>query len=131
MFAEVMVVAIIQLIVLNKIGCKLGKLYISAERAKKLIRDSWPLIFASISIMIYMRIDQVMLGYMIDDHAVGIFSAAARLSEIWYFIPVVVAGSVFPTILRAKKNSQDLYKKYLQRLFDIMVWLSILVALPM
>jgi PST family polysaccharide transporter len=81
--------------------------------------------------MIYMKIDQIMLGQMIDDEAVGIYSAALRISEVWYFIPMAIVASVFPAILEAKKRSEEQYYQRLQRLFDLIVLLSICVAVPM
>ena len=50
--------------------------------------------FSGIAIAIYMKIDQVMLGQMATDHDVGIYSAAVRLSELWYFIPLTIVSSV-------------------------------------
>jgi PST family polysaccharide transporter len=49
---------------------------ITLVRAKTLLRDSWALILSGVAIMIYMKIDQIMLGEMVGDHAVGIYSAA-------------------------------------------------------
>jgi PST family polysaccharide transporter len=72
-----------------------------------------------------------MLGQMLGDEAVGIYSAATRISEVWYFIPIIIVASVFPAILEAKKQSETLYHQRLQRLYDLMVWLSVAVALPM
>jgi len=131
MFIEASLVAIILLKVMNKRGFALGLLKANTRRAQILLRDSWPLVLASVSIMIYMKIDQIMLGQMVGDQAVGIFSAATRISEVWYFIPMVVVSSVFPAILNAKNQSQDLYDKRLQRLYALMVWMSIAVAFPM
>jgi PST family polysaccharide transporter len=77
-----------------------------------------------------MKIDKIMLGLMLGDEAVGIYSAATRISEVWYFVPMMIVASVFPTILEAKKQSEALYQQRLQRLYDLMVWLSVAVALP-
>lgn len=104
---------------------------IDLSRAKQLLRASWPLVFAGIAVMTYMRIDQIMLGQLLGNEAVGIYSAAVRVSEIWYFIPMVVVASVFPSIINAKTISEDLYYHRLQRLYDLMVWLSLAIAIPM
>ena len=72
-----------------------------------------------------------MLGQMVGDEAVGIYSAAVRISEVWYFIPTMIVASVFPAILKARNSSEEQYYKKLQHLFDLMLWLSIGIALPM
>lgn len=100
-------------------------------RAKTLLKDSWPLILSGMAIIVYMRIDQIMLGQMLGDEAVGIYSAAVRISEVWYFIPTAIVASVFPSIIEAKKQSESLYYQRLQKLYDLMVLLALAVAVPM
>ena len=103
----------------------------SIETAKSLLNDSWPLILSGVFISIYMKIDQVMINAFLGSEAVGIYSAAARLSEAIYFIPVVVSASLFPAIVNAKNNNNKLiYYSRLQKLYDFMVWTAILIALP-
>ena len=99
--------------------------------AKQLLKDSWPLIFSGLVIMIYMRIDQIMIKEMLGERDVGLFSAAVRLSEVWYFIPVIISTSLFPSIVNAKKISDKLYDTRLRRLYTFMIWLAIMIALPM
>lgn len=101
------------------------------NRAKTLLKDSWPLILSGMAIMVYMRIDQIMLGQMLGDEAVGIYSAAVRISEVWYFIPTAIVASVFPSIIEARKQSESLYYQQLQKLYDLMVLLALAVAVPM
>lgn len=102
-----------------------------AKIALSLLKDSWPLILSGIVISIYMKIDQIMIKEMLNAEAVGQYAAAVRLSEAWYFIPAVIAGSLFPAIVNAKKISEELYYARLQKLYDLMVWLAIAIALPM
>ncbi len=128
---EIVIAALILVSVLSMRGPSLASLRVTVERAKSLLTDSWPLIFAAIAVTIYMKIDQIMLGQMIGDEAVGIYSAATRISEVWYFIPTSIAASVFPTILEAKKNNESLYYARLQKLYDLMAMISLVVALPM
>jgi O-antigen/teichoic acid export membrane protein len=128
---EALVVAILILTMLNMRGPRLLRLRSSINRAKKLLFDSWPLLLSGAAIMVYMKIDQIMLGQMLNDNAVGVYSAAVRISEVWYFIPMVIVASVFPAILEAKKRDELQYQQRLQRLYDLMVALSVFVALPM
>jgi len=101
------------------------------EIAISLLKDSWPLILSGMVIAIYMRIDQIMIKEMMSSEAVGQYAAAVRLSEAWYFIPMVIASSLFPAIINAKKQSEELYYARLQKLYDLMVWMAIVIALPM
>ena len=96
-----------------------------------LLRDSWPLILSGIIISVYMKIDQVMIKEMLDSQAVGQYSAAVKLSEAWYFIPMVITSSLFPAIINAKEKSSKLYYSRLQKLYDLMVWVAVVIALPM
>ena len=100
------------------------------DLAKRLLRDSWPLILSGVAISIYMRIDQVMIKNMLDAKAVGNYAVAVRLSEVWYFIPMAITSSLFPAIINAKKLSEKLYYGRLQKLYDLMTWLAIIIALP-
>ncbi len=104
--------------------------YFDLAVGKRLLKNSWPLILSSIGVMIYMRIDQVMIKEMLDEKQVGLYSAAVRLCEVWYFIPMVITNSLFPAIVNAKKVSKELYYKRLQRLYTLMVWMAIGIALP-
>jgi len=128
---EAVVVAVVLLGIMSQRGPALSTLRVSVRRAKSLLQDSWPLIFSAIAIMIYMKIDQIMLGQMIGDEAVGLYSAATRISEVWYFIPMSIVASVFPAILESKKRSEDEYYERLQKLYDLMAMISVGVALAM
>ena len=110
---------------------KLGSFYehFNKEIAKQLLKDSWPLIFTGLVIIIYMRIDQIMIKEMLGEREVGLFSAAVRLSEVWYFIPVIISSSLFPSIVNAKKISEELYLGRLQHLYAVMIWVAIIIAL--
>ncbi len=129
--AEALGVALLMGVMLGLRGTRLRQLRVTLLRAKTLLKDGWPLMLSGIAVMIYMKIDQIMLGQMVGDEAVGIYSAAVRISEVWYFIPMMIVASVFPAILEAKKRSEAQYYQRLQRLYDLMVWLSVAVALPM
>ena len=102
-----------------------------SKTATLLLKDSWPLVLSGIVISIYMKIDQVMIKEMMDNEAVGIYSAAVRVSELWYFIPVAIVVSLFPAIINAKSQGEDFYHARLQKLYSLMVWMAIIIALPM
>lgn len=93
--------------------------------AIQLLRESIPLIFSGIAIMMYMKVDQIMLGEMLGDRAVGIYTAATRLSEMWYFIALAVVSSSFPAIVSSKAMGTEIYMGRMRRLFRalaVMAW---------
>jgi len=103
---------------------------VSVNSIYSLLKDCWPLILSGFVVSLYMNIDQVMIKSMLDSSAVGQYAAAVRISQAWYFIPMVISASLFPAILNAKKVTDELYKDRLQGLYDIMLWLAIVIAVP-
>jgi O-antigen/teichoic acid export membrane protein len=98
--------------------------------ALSLLKDSWPLALTGIVVMIYVRIDQIMIKHMMSEEAVGYYSAAVRLCEAWYFIPVTLCNSIFPAIVNAKNISMEFYNNRMQKLYDILAWMAIAIAIP-
>lgn len=97
--------------------------------ALDLLRDSWPLIISGVAVSIYMRIDKLMLGEMVGDEAVGLYEAAVRISELWYFIPVAIASTVFPLIVKShQQKDESTYRRRLQSSFDVMLGITYLIV---
>ncbi|MBD3795420.1 MAG: flippase, partial [Epsilonproteobacteria bacterium] len=92
--------------------------------AKKLLKDSAPLIIAGVINSIYMKIDQVMIKEMFDSTQVGYYAAAVKLSEVWFGIGVLICNSLFPAIVNAKKVSEEFYYKRIQNLFLFLIIIS-------
>lgn len=92
---------------------KTGNFLLKFDRlfAKSLLKESWPLIIAGIGVTLYMRIDQLMIEHYLGNEAVGIFSAAVRLSEAVYFIPTIICSSVFPALVAAKQRCEQEYTR--------------------
>ncbi|WNB74222.1 flippase [Methylomonas koyamae] len=105
--------------------------YFSAKIAVALLKDAWPLLLSTIVIIIYTRIDLMLIKDMIGDYEAGVYSAAVRLVEAWYFIPVVVANSLFPAILDAKNVEQEFYYTRLQGLYRLIVYLGVVITILM
>ncbi len=58
---------------------------VSGQRIRRTLKECWPLALSGVAVMLYMKIDQVMLGQMLGNKAVGVYSAAIRISEVWLF----------------------------------------------
>lgn len=124
-----LMLAIGLVIIYHRENLKISSWSFSADRAKSLLSQSWPLILSAVMVTLYMQIDILMLKYYTGSTEAGIYSAAARISEAWYFIPVAIVTSVFPAIIHARKTDQVRYQKRLQNLYDLLVAISLPVAL--
>ena len=100
-------------------------------RAGQLLRVSWPLAVSSMAIITYTKIDHVMLGVMLGPDAVGVYAAATRVSELWYFLPMGIASSVFPLLIDVRGRDPVLYRQRMQQLFDGMTILALVIAAPL
>ena len=99
---------------------------------KRLFKESLPLAFTSVIWIIYFRIDVVMLSMMKGDAAVGLYSAAYRLSEPLSLIPAALVISLFPIMSTSFKESKgNLVKVYrfgLKYILIIMLPIAVGVA---
>lgn len=98
---------------------------------KSFLSVSWLLMLSSVATSIYMKIDQVMIGSYLDNIAVGLYAAAVKLVEVWYFIPLLICNSLFPAIVNARKDSLVKYYDRLNNLYLLLFLLAIFIALPL
>jgi O-antigen/teichoic acid export membrane protein len=99
--------------------------------ALTLLNKSWWLIFSAIASVICLKIDQLMIAEIIGNKELGIYSVAVRLSEVWYFFPVAIASTYFPSLIKLKANNKEEYNKRLQWLCDWLFMAALLVSLVM
>ena len=108
---------------------KIHQLEIDISYGVGLLRESVWLIFSGVAAVIYLKIDQLMLGIMVDEATVGIYSIAVKFSEIWYFFPTALAASFFPKLLKDKDECTNKYENSLQLLLDGMFAFSLFIIL--
>lgn len=113
-------------------GQRLFTWQVSFVRARKLLGNSWPLLISALAIMVYLKIGQIMLGNMVDEKTLGIYSVAVRLTESWYFISAAIALSVFPTLVRSQKSDDEkVYQKRMQLYYDVVAGIAYLIVIPL
>ena len=101
----------------------------SWSKARDLLGKSWLLMLAGWGAIISLKIDQLMLGKMSGQTEVGVYAAAVRISELFYFLPAFIALSAFPGLVRLRSDSPAEYNRRFQALFDVLTWLAIPFAL--
>jgi polysaccharide transporter, PST family len=120
--AEIVVGATGLIVLYQRYGQSIWRWRGDFDRAGKLLKESWPLLLSGAMISIYMKIDQIMIGSMMGDKAVGLYSAAISLSEIWYVIPTVISASIYPSLIRTYQDSEDKFYHRLKMVMGSFFW---------
>ncbi len=107
----------------------LQQLSFCKDEAKGLLKQSWWLFLSGMAAIIYLKIDQVMLGWLSTDAEVGVYAVAAKLSEVWYFFPLAIVTSYFPQLLKSKTEMPDKYQIQLQKLCDVLCMSALSLAI--
>ncbi len=95
--------------------------------AKKLLQESWPYMVSGLSIMLYMRIDQLMIKAMLGERELGIFAAIIPISNLWNMVPAAICTSIAPLMARKKLQGATVFKAALVQMFRFF-WILCLVV---
>lgn len=112
-----------------KSDLKIQKWQFSKAKAKELISQGWMVFLGSIFAVIYLKVDQVMLKWLVGSEEVGIYAVAATLSEAWYFVPAAIVASFFPKLIKLNETQPKKFDLRLQQLFDLLFVIALVVAI--
>lgn len=83
--------------------------------ARFLLLQSWPLYVAYSAAILYMKMDQIMIGSILDSRSAGIFAAATKLYEIPFTIVIIASTSFFPALVQLYERDHRLFfRRYAQ-----------------
>jgi len=112
-------------------GASLLNWGLNIQIARELFKYSWPLMLSALLISIHMRIDQVMIGGILGNAEVGLYSVAVRLTEFWYFIPALIVSSLLPYFIELRASDYQSYLAKLKQLYSLMFWAGVAIGLFM
>lgn len=118
------------LLILNSHGIKLKKLRFAVLKAKKLLYFSIPLLLTNILTIIQARIDQIMLGYILNDAEVAKYSIPLRLVEIAVIGSTIIYSTFAPSIIESKSESLIIFRKKIEQFYKLNILIGFLIALP-
>jgi polysaccharide transporter, PST family len=101
------------------------------SEARRLLTEGWPGIGASLAVILYMRVDQVMLGTLSTASELGNYAVAVKLVEAANFLPVIVLASIMPVLVASHRDSGATYLLQLRRLHVAMLYGSAVFAVVM
>jgi O-antigen/teichoic acid export membrane protein len=92
------------------------------KKAKELLKESWPYMVSGLSIMFYIRIDQLMIKDILGEFELGIFVASIALSNVWTIVPLAICGGIAPLMARKKIEGNAAFDVAMIKLFRVF-WL--------
>ena len=90
--------------------------------ARQLLGSAWSLAFTNLAILLYTRIDVVLLSHLRDAHETGLYTAATRLTEVGYILPMILVNTLFPLLARLHREDPPHFHRVLQRLLIAVAW---------
>jgi O-antigen/teichoic acid export membrane protein len=126
---EAVLTAINQLIFYKQNQQEISQWKFSLSEAKRLLSHSWPIIISAFMQMIYQQADKILIArYLQDMGMVGQYSAATRISEASFFIPVALSAALFPGIINNRDN-KPLQLKRLTQIYSLMIWSAVFISI--
>lgn len=103
----------------------------SLKEGLGLLSESWPLALSGIAVIIYMKAGLIMIGNLLGNEAVGLYTCAIKVPEVFLFIPMVLASSMLPNLLAAQKAGPASYQAAALRFMRLNAIISLAAVLPM
>lgn len=102
---------------------------VSREEMLHLLKEVAPQILRLSIIGVYLRADQLLIGRMLGDTQLGIYTAATRLIEAWYMVVTAVMLAMTPRLAHTFHFQHDRYDAQLKLVIRAVTWSSVAVAL--
>ncbi len=90
-----------------------------------LIRQSFPLLLSGAAVIVYQRIDQIMLRNMLNNASAGYFSTADKFANLVMFIPLILTQTISPLLVKTRADNPELYRKRRQQFVGTVLWVTI------
>lgn len=100
----------------------------SRQVSAGLLREAWPFALSGFAIMVYMRIDQIMVKELLGANELGIYAVALPISQFWQVIPMTIATSVAPFLARLRVSDPAAYYRSVVIAFRAFFYLGVLTA---
>jgi O-antigen/teichoic acid export membrane protein len=94
-----------------------------------MLKQSFPLLLSGAAIVVYNRIDQMMIAKMIDQSHLGVYSVAVRFTELLVFVPTIIAQTISPILVEVRQKDAARYEELSRVFMNVTVSVCILLAI--
>ena len=98
---------------------------------KKILKNALPVAVSLLFVILYFKMDTVMLSLMRPSADVGMYSVAYKVLEIVIFVPAILAGLLMPILSKEAVNISERFRRIMALSFDIMLALALPAAVVM
>jgi O-antigen/teichoic acid export membrane protein len=125
--ALMIVAPIVNLAIQLSFLSRLYKLRLNFEwqSAYHMLQAGWPYLLSSFFLVAYMQVDIIIISALVDERAIGWYSAADRLFGTFLFIPAVYITAAFPVFSRMFVDDQSGLQRLISKSFDMLFLLSV------
>jgi O-antigen/teichoic acid export membrane protein len=95
---------------------------------KRTLREGWPMAALSISVMVYFRIDVVILSLFRGAAQIGLYTVAYTISETSTIIPTMFMASLFPLISQMHQDSKRSFADTCAKSVKYMLYIGLPMA---
>lgn len=93
------------------------RLRLNRKIALSLMRESVPVAISAIAIVLYLRLDNLLVGWFLNEASVGVYSAGYRFTEPFMLVFSSLSLSIYASL--SQKGKADLSNKVSRTLFRI------------
>lgn len=101
---------------------------VNLRMAGRLLGNSWVLIMANLLVVLFMKVDNILLNILATPEELGNYIVAVRISELWNALPTVLATAMLPMLFRKKGEDKTAYLQTLGRWLRISCFISMSLA---
>lgn len=101
--------------------------HFDTKAAKNVLRESFPVMVSFLATTISLRVNEIIIKQLLDTRSVGLYAASLKLVELWYFIPVLLSQSLFPALVRARKEAD--YQQKVETLASLLLVCSFCIVI--
>ena len=128
MVASLMLASMIPMVrrLLYENGLSVSRRKLTSASLNAFVRRALPLTILMLSTVVYLRVDSIMLGMILDETAVANYQIPFRLVEAAFMLPIIVAVALYPQLARAEPGTR---RSLLSRAGVLVIVAGTLVAL--
>jgi len=91
----------------------------------RLMKKGAPYLLSSLSLIAYAQVDVLVISLLLNEHAIGWYSIANRLTGTFLFIPVVYISATFPMFSRMALSDTENLRKLISKSFDSLLLIGV------